>query len=127
MRKILTVFCAFILTGCAVFYEPYPSFERKIISQSDVPAVVWAAYREEFPSGSPIQIEQSTFGSRFLKYPKSYRFWVTDVVLRIYDQSGTVIEDSVAFPPKMLDGDLRNENSTPNKGRQATASPSPAT
>jgi hypothetical protein len=103
MKNLFIIGCAAFSSGCTLFYEPYPAWERAIISQRDVPTNVWRAYLSDFPTISPIQIEQSTFGSRNLNYPKSYRFWITDGKSRIYDESGATIGSSHAFPTKMMD------------------------
>ena len=70
--KIIFVIClCFFVVGCV---EPYPAFDVQKVEIEQVPSRILDAYLEKYPDSHLLEIETSTFGSRFQGYPMCWRF-----------------------------------------------------
>lgn len=88
--KVLTFLLGLVLllaSSCS--YEPYPGWVVRDIQPEGVPRNVIKAFNARHPGAEIKRIEQSTFGSRNLGYPKLYRFTFSST----QGQTGTIILD----------------------------------
>jgi hypothetical protein len=99
LRLFFYIFALLTITGCFAWpWESYPSWNRKVIKESDVPHRILKAFNHDYPNRIPIRIEKSTFMSRAQNYPKRYKFWISNDHFVIYDGNGKLSDFTNWFP-----------------------------
>ena len=95
MKNLFLVMFCLCMSSCMLWYEPYPRTYSETIAQDQAPRKVRKAMVKKFPDAAILQLDRSTFGSKFHGY-SLYRYTYksdSDTPKRIvFDEKGEVVK-----------------------------------